>query len=45
MEILGFAATWKPHDVTRHLTMVFAFPALLDDDTWPLEALSMPLKA
>jgi hypothetical protein len=38
MEMLGFVATWTPHDVTWNLMMVFTLLALLDDDTWPLEA-------
>jgi hypothetical protein len=45
MEMLGFAATWTPHDVTGHLMMVFTLLALLDDDMWPLEAFSTPLRA
>jgi hypothetical protein len=45
MEMLGFAATWTPHDVTGNLMMVFTLLALLDDDMWPLEAFSMPLRA
>jgi hypothetical protein len=45
MEMLGFVATWTPHDVTRHLMMVFTLLALLDDDMGSLKAFSTPLKA
>ena len=42
MEMLGFAATWRPHDVIGNLMMVFTLLALLDDDMWPLEGLTSP---
>jgi hypothetical protein len=44
-QMLGFVATWTPHDVTGNLMMVFTLFSLLDDDMWPLEAFSMPLRA
>jgi hypothetical protein len=45
MEMMSFAAIWTPHDVTWHLMMVFSLLSLIDDDMWPLEAFSMPLRA
>jgi hypothetical protein len=43
--MLGFVAIWTPYDVIGTLMMVFTLIALLDDDMWPLEAFSTPLRA
>jgi hypothetical protein len=45
MEMLGFAATWRPHDVIGNLMMVFTLLTLLDDDARSFKAFSIPFRA